>query len=94
MHQPMQGGNILSLETLSRRPLFLLSDLLTACSGVSLVPFFCDSALLTPFSFVRKGTLLVNNLLALFAAALMGASFPMGLFELLIVGRFLVGMNT
>ncbi|XP_026541305.1 solute carrier family 2, facilitated glucose transporter member 11-like isoform X2 [Notechis scutatus] len=42
----------------------------------------------------RKGTLLVNNLLALFAAALMGASFPTGLFELLIVGRFLIGMNT
>lgn len=35
----------------------------------------------------------MNNLLALFAATLMGASFPTGLFELLIVGRFLIGMN-
>ncbi|XP_070619535.1 solute carrier family 2, facilitated glucose transporter member 11-like isoform X2 [Erythrolamprus reginae] len=42
----------------------------------------------------RKGALLMNNLLALFAAALMGASFPTGLFELLIAGRFLIGMNT
>lgn len=36
----------------------------------------------------------MNNLLAFFAAILMGASFPTGLFELLIVGRFLIGMNT
>lgn len=36
----------------------------------------------------------MNNLLALFAATLMWASFPTGLFELLIIGRFLIGMNT
>ncbi|XP_034284877.1 solute carrier family 2, facilitated glucose transporter member 11-like isoform X2 [Pantherophis guttatus] len=42
----------------------------------------------------RKGALLMNNLLALFAAILMWASFPTGLFELLIIGRFLIGMNT
>ncbi|XP_058014560.1 solute carrier family 2, facilitated glucose transporter member 11-like isoform X6 [Ahaetulla prasina] len=42
----------------------------------------------------RKGALLMNNLLALFAATLMGASLPTGLFELLIIGRFLIGMNT
>ncbi|XP_063171996.1 solute carrier family 2, facilitated glucose transporter member 11-like isoform X2 [Candoia aspera] len=42
----------------------------------------------------RKGALLMNNVLALLAATLMGASFPTGLFELLIVGRFLIGMNT
>ncbi|XP_066466071.1 solute carrier family 2, facilitated glucose transporter member 11-like [Tiliqua scincoides] len=42
----------------------------------------------------RKGALLLNNLLALLAATLMGLSFPTGLFELLILGRFLIGMNT
>ncbi|KAJ6656690.1 hypothetical protein lerEdw1_003577 [Lerista edwardsae] len=42
----------------------------------------------------RKGALLLNNLLALLAAVLMGLSFPSGLFELLILGRFLIGMNT
>ncbi|XP_007443236.1 solute carrier family 2, facilitated glucose transporter member 11-like [Python bivittatus] len=41
----------------------------------------------------RKGALLMNNFLALLAATLMGASFPTGLFELLIAGRFLIGMN-
>uniref|UniRef100_A0A8C9ELA4 Major facilitator superfamily (MFS) profile domain-containing protein n=1 Tax=Pavo cristatus TaxID=9049 RepID=A0A8C9ELA4_PAVCR len=42
----------------------------------------------------RKGALLMNNVLAILAAILMGISFPTGLFELLIVGRFLIGINS
>uniref|UniRef100_A0AAQ4QMY1 Solute carrier family 2, facilitated glucose transporter member 5 n=1 Tax=Gasterosteus aculeatus aculeatus TaxID=481459 RepID=A0AAQ4QMY1_GASAC len=41
----------------------------------------------------RKGTLLVNNIFALTAALLMGLSYPTGLFELLVVGRFFTGVN-
>uniref|UniRef100_A0A3P8WRS9 Solute carrier family 2 member 11b n=1 Tax=Cynoglossus semilaevis TaxID=244447 RepID=A0A3P8WRS9_CYNSE len=41
----------------------------------------------------RKGTLLANNMFALAAALLMGLSYLTGLFELLIVGRFLIGIN-
>ncbi|XP_029295870.1 solute carrier family 2, facilitated glucose transporter member 11b [Cottoperca gobio] len=41
----------------------------------------------------RKGTLLVNNIFALMAALLMGLSYPTGLFELLVIGRLLTGMN-
>ncbi|XP_007908583.1 solute carrier family 2, facilitated glucose transporter member 11b [Callorhinchus milii] len=41
----------------------------------------------------RKGALLINNVFALTGAALMGASYSAGMFELLIVGRFLVGLN-
>ncbi|POI33297.1 hypothetical protein CIB84_002951 [Bambusicola thoracicus] len=42
----------------------------------------------------RKGALLMNNVIAILAAILMGISFPTGLFELLIVGRFLIGINS
>uniref|UniRef100_A0A674JHE9 Solute carrier family 2, facilitated glucose transporter member 5 n=1 Tax=Terrapene triunguis TaxID=2587831 RepID=A0A674JHE9_9SAUR len=42
----------------------------------------------------RKGALLVNNFIAILASILMGISFPTGLFELLMVGRFLIGVNT
>uniref|UniRef100_A0A670KJP1 Solute carrier family 2, facilitated glucose transporter member 5 n=1 Tax=Podarcis muralis TaxID=64176 RepID=A0A670KJP1_PODMU len=42
----------------------------------------------------EKGALLMNNFIAILAAILMGISFPAGLYELLIVGRFLIGMNT
>ncbi|KAM9857907.1 solute carrier family 2, facilitated glucose transporter member 11b [Aulostomus maculatus] len=41
----------------------------------------------------RKGTLLTNNVLALMAALLMGLSYPTGVFELLIIGRLLTGLN-
>ncbi|KAM7416603.1 hypothetical protein PAMA_018583 [Pampus argenteus] len=41
----------------------------------------------------RKGTLLTNNIFALAAALLMGLSYPTGLFELLIIGRLLTGIN-
>ncbi|XP_044226928.1 solute carrier family 2, facilitated glucose transporter member 11-like isoform X1 [Thunnus albacares] len=41
----------------------------------------------------RKGTLLTNNIFALTAALLMGLSYPTGLFELLIIGRLLSGVN-
>ncbi|XP_072839846.2 solute carrier family 2, facilitated glucose transporter member 11 isoform X3 [Pogona vitticeps] len=42
----------------------------------------------------RKGALLMNNFVALLAAILMGVSFPTGFYELLILGRFLIGINT
>lgn len=41
----------------------------------------------------RKGTLLANNAFSLTAALLMGLSWPTGLLELLIVGRFFSGIN-
>uniref|UniRef100_A0A8C4H887 Major facilitator superfamily (MFS) profile domain-containing protein n=1 Tax=Dicentrarchus labrax TaxID=13489 RepID=A0A8C4H887_DICLA len=41
----------------------------------------------------RKGTLLTNNIFALTAALLIGLSYPTGLFELLIIGRFFTGIN-
>ncbi|XP_056135434.1 solute carrier family 2, facilitated glucose transporter member 11b [Lampris incognitus] len=41
----------------------------------------------------RKGTLLANNSVAICAALLMGVSYPTGIFELLIIGRFLTGIN-
>uniref|UniRef100_A0A8C2XLY6 Solute carrier family 2 member 11b n=1 Tax=Cyclopterus lumpus TaxID=8103 RepID=A0A8C2XLY6_CYCLU len=41
----------------------------------------------------RKGTLLANNIFALMAALLMGLSYHTGLFELLIIGRLLTGLN-
>ncbi|XP_070820841.1 solute carrier family 2, facilitated glucose transporter member 11b [Chaetodon trifascialis] len=41
----------------------------------------------------RKGALLANNIFALMAALLMGLSYPTGVFELLIIGRLLSGMN-
>uniref|UniRef100_UPI00398E8162 solute carrier family 2, facilitated glucose transporter member 11-like n=1 Tax=Pristiophorus japonicus TaxID=55135 RepID=UPI00398E8162 len=46
------------------------------------------------FRFGRKGTLLLINILVLVGSALMGASNPAGMFELLIVGRFLVGLHS
>ncbi|KFO59499.1 Solute carrier family 2, facilitated glucose transporter member 11, partial [Corvus brachyrhynchos] len=42
----------------------------------------------------RKGALLMNNVIAILASILMGISFPTGLFELLIAGRFLIGINS
>uniref|UniRef100_A0A665X2V8 Solute carrier family 2, facilitated glucose transporter member 11-like n=1 Tax=Echeneis naucrates TaxID=173247 RepID=A0A665X2V8_ECHNA len=41
----------------------------------------------------RKGTLLTNNIFALVAALLMGLSYHTGLYELLIIGRFLIGIT-
>ncbi|XP_069475454.1 solute carrier family 2, facilitated glucose transporter member 11-like isoform X2 [Ambystoma mexicanum] len=41
----------------------------------------------------RKGTLLANNYIALLASVLMGIAYPTGIFEFLIVGRFLIGIN-
>ncbi|RXM93167.1 Solute carrier family 2, facilitated glucose transporter member 11 [Acipenser ruthenus] len=43
--------------------------------------------------FGRKGALLLNSVFALLASLLMGLSYPTGVFELLIVGRFLIGLN-
>ncbi|XP_068167457.1 solute carrier family 2, facilitated glucose transporter member 11b [Antennarius striatus] len=41
----------------------------------------------------RKGALLANNIFAVMAALMMGLSYPTGLYELLIVGRLLCGIN-
>ncbi|KAM3867530.1 solute carrier family 2, facilitated glucose transporter member 11b [Diretmus argenteus] len=41
----------------------------------------------------RKGMLLANNVFAITAALLMGLSYPTGVFELLIIGRLLIGIN-
>ncbi|XP_060894072.1 solute carrier family 2, facilitated glucose transporter member 11b isoform X1 [Labrus mixtus] len=41
----------------------------------------------------RKGALLANNIFAIFAALLMGLSYPTGYFELLIAGRLFCGIN-
>ncbi|XP_069820197.1 solute carrier family 2, facilitated glucose transporter member 11-like isoform X2 [Dendropsophus ebraccatus] len=41
----------------------------------------------------RKQALLVNNVVAILAALFLGIAKPAGLFELLIVGRFLIGIN-
>jgi len=46
------------------------------------------------FLLFRKGALLMNNIIAILASILMGISFPTGLFELLIAGRFLIGINS
>uniref|UniRef100_A0A8C4THP6 Solute carrier family 2 member 11b n=1 Tax=Erpetoichthys calabaricus TaxID=27687 RepID=A0A8C4THP6_ERPCA len=43
--------------------------------------------------FGRKGTLLLNNAFSLLATVFMGLSYPTRTFELLIAGRFLVGLN-
>ncbi|KAJ8286040.1 hypothetical protein GJAV_G00033880 [Gymnothorax javanicus] len=43
--------------------------------------------------FGRKGALLLNNIFALLAALFMGISHPTGYFELLVIGRFLSGVN-
>ncbi|MED6246761.1 hypothetical protein ATANTOWER_023095 [Ataeniobius toweri] len=41
----------------------------------------------------RRGTLLTNNVISLAAALLMGLSSSAGSFELLIIGRLLIGIN-
>ncbi|XP_078523409.1 solute carrier family 2, facilitated glucose transporter member 11-like isoform X2 [Lissotriton helveticus] len=40
----------------------------------------------------RKGALLANNSMALLAMTFMGIAYPTGMFEFLIVGRFLIGV--
>ncbi|XP_056625561.1 solute carrier family 2, facilitated glucose transporter member 9 isoform X2 [Triplophysa dalaica] len=42
----------------------------------------------------RKGTLLANNVLALIAALLLGLGETAGSFEMLIIGRFIIGMDS
>uniref|UniRef100_A0A672ML48 Solute carrier family 2 member 11b n=1 Tax=Sinocyclocheilus grahami TaxID=75366 RepID=A0A672ML48_SINGR len=67
------------------------------CSGQELPAHPCSlacmragRAAITP---PGKGTLLFNNTFALLAAFFMGLSYPSSTFELLIVGRFLTGVN-
>ncbi|XP_037115554.1 solute carrier family 2, facilitated glucose transporter member 11b isoform X1 [Syngnathus acus] len=42
----------------------------------------------------RKGAMLINNVFAMAAALMMGLSYPTGIFELIILGRFLIGLNS
>ncbi|CAL8347974.1 unnamed protein product [Lota lota] len=62
--------------------IFTLGGLLGGCMGGAL-----------SVKLGRKGSLLANNVFAIVAALLMGLSYPTGLFELLIAGRFLSGLN-
>ncbi|XP_062890222.1 solute carrier family 2, facilitated glucose transporter member 11b [Mobula hypostoma] len=63
--------------------IFTLGGLLGAWLGVHLA-----------IKFGRKGTLLIINILTLAGSTLMGASKLVGIFEFLIVGRFLVGLHS
>ncbi len=63
------------------------------CLGDVTAVFRWISNLVLFFVFSRKGTLLFNNTFALLAALFMGLSYPSSSFELLIVGRFLTGVN-
>ena len=45
------------------------------------------------FWFYRKGGLLLNNVVGIFGALAMGASKVSELYELLIMGRYLIGVN-
>ncbi|KAJ8005933.1 hypothetical protein DPEC_G00123030 [Dallia pectoralis] len=62
--------------------IFTIGGLIGATAGATLA-----------VRFGRKGTLLMNNAFALLAALLMGLSYPTGIFELLIIGRFFTGVN-
>ncbi|XP_072921482.1 solute carrier family 2, facilitated glucose transporter member 11-like isoform X3 [Hemitrygon akajei] len=63
--------------------IFTLGGLLGACLGGHLA-----------IKFGRKRTLLIINIFILAGSTLMGASKLAGIFELLIVGRFLVGLHS
>ena len=45
------------------------------------------------FHFYRKGGLLLNNVVGILGALAMGASKVSELYELLIMGRYLIGVN-
>lgn len=45
------------------------------------------------FLFYRKGGLLLNNVIGILGAVAMGASKVSELYELLIMGRYLIGVN-
>ena len=45
------------------------------------------------FHFNRKGGLLLNNVVGILGALAMGASKVSELYELLIMGRYLIGVN-
>ena len=45
------------------------------------------------FDFNRKGGLLLNNVVGILGALAMGASKVSELYELLIMGRYLIGVN-
>ena len=60
--------------------------------------FFCFLFLLThpshPLSCYRKGTLLLNNVFAVIAALLLALGEIAGSFEMLIIGRLLMGVDS
>lgn len=57
------------------------------------VVYVKNRTLLIKCGYFRKKTLLTNNIFALLAALLMGLSSTAGLFELLIIGRLICGIN-
>ncbi|XP_059921688.1 solute carrier family 2, facilitated glucose transporter member 11b [Gadus macrocephalus] len=81
-YQATIPGHTLTLLWSTIVSIFTLGGLLGGCIGGTL-----------SVKLGRKGSLLANNGFAIVAALLMGLSAPTGLFELLIVGRFLSGLN-
>ncbi|XP_073529302.1 solute carrier family 2, facilitated glucose transporter member 11-like isoform X2 [Phyllobates terribilis] len=83
----------------SRYNLQLDEDLLTLIWSVIVSAFTIGGLLgtfiggLSAVKLGRKDTLLVNNAVAIVAALFMGTAQFIGLFELLIVGRFMIGLN-
>uniref|UniRef100_A0A8D2IT11 Solute carrier family 2, facilitated glucose transporter member 5 n=1 Tax=Varanus komodoensis TaxID=61221 RepID=A0A8D2IT11_VARKO len=82
-YQAELSPSMLTLLWSTIASVFSLGGLLGAHIGGSLA-----------ISLGRKAALLMNNFVALLAAVLMGTSFSTGLYELLIIGRFLIGVNT
>ncbi|XP_072435606.1 solute carrier family 2, facilitated glucose transporter member 9 isoform X2 [Chiloscyllium punctatum] len=63
--------------------------------SISAIGGLVGAFIVTPFvkHLGRKGTLLLNNGFAIIAALLMSLSETAGFFEMLIVGRFIIGVN-
>ncbi|XP_066510192.1 solute carrier family 2, facilitated glucose transporter member 11-like isoform X2 [Hoplias malabaricus] len=80
-------GDIISPELLT----FLWSTIVSIFTIGGLIGASVGGTLAIRFG--RKGSLLINNSFALLAALLMGLSYHVSAFELLIIGRFLSGIN-
>ena len=57
------------------------------------MPFLITMNVSFNFHFYRKGGLLLNNVVGILGALAMGASKVSELYELLIMGRYLIGVN-
>lgn len=63
-----------------------------ACSWVN--QLICPFSLLSPFLGFRKGTLLLNNGFAIIAALLLSLGETAKSFEMLIIGRLIIGVDS